>query len=228
MNEHLLIKSKNECSFTIGAMSPRPRATSDQDILGATHRVVSRLGPNLTLADVATEAGVSPATLVQRFGSKRGLLLAFASAGSEDLGGHFARIRAKHRSPLAAVHDVGRCMAAMAETPEMLSNSLAFLQMDLVDPDFHKHALVHSRAMLAGLKGFLDEAVRDGELQRCDTSRLARAVQALIGGSMLQWAIDRSGKVTDRLNEDLDSLLRPRHCPQRERRRHPRRKVTRA
>jgi AcrR family transcriptional regulator len=209
-------------------MSPRPRTTSDKDILSATHRVVSRLGPNLTLADVATEAGISPATLVQRFGSKRGLLLAFASSGSDDLGDHFARIRARHRSPLAAVYEVGRCIAAMAETPQMLSNSLAFLQMDLVDPDFHKHALVHSRGMQSGLKGLLDEAVRQGELLRCDTSRLARAVQALIGGSMLQWAIERNGKVTDRLSEDLDSLLRPRHCRPRERRRHPRLKVTRA
>ena len=206
-------------------MSPRPRETTDEEILAATHRVVSRVGPNLTLADVAKEAGVSPATLMQRFGSKRGLLLAFASSGSQGLGDEFARIRLKHRSPLAAVYDVAQCVAAMADTPETLSNSLAFLQMDLVDPDFHKHAHAHSRGMIAGIKALLDEAVAGGELQRCDTTRLARAVQGLIGGSLLQWAIDREGKAADRLREDLDSLLKPRHCPPRERRRHPRRAV---
>src|SRR5882762_2801725 len=208
-------------------MSPRPRATSDQDLLMATHRVVSRLGPNLTLADVGREAGVSPATLVQRFGSKRGLLLAFAAAGSGTLGGEFARIRAEHRSPLAAVYGVAGCMAAMAETPEMLSNGLAFLQMDLMDPDFHKHALAHSRAMQLEITALLDDAVAAGELQKCDTTRLARAVEVTIGASMLQRAIDRHGQVKDRLTEDLDSLLRPRHCPPRDRRRHPRRKVRR-
>ena len=57
-------------------------------------------------------------------------------------------------------------MAAMADTPETLANSLAFLQMDLVDPDFHHHALVHSRGMHAGIKALLDEAVEDGELAR--------------------------------------------------------------
>ena len=58
-------------------MSPRPKATTDQAILDATHRAVTRIGPmRLTLAHVAREAGVSPATLVQRFGSKRALLLA--------------------------------------------------------------------------------------------------------------------------------------------------------
>jgi AcrR family transcriptional regulator len=209
-------------------MSPRPRATSDEHLLAATHRVVSRLGPNLTLADVGREAGVSPATLMQRFGSKRGLLLAFAAAGSGDMTEAFAGMRAKHRSPLKAVYELARCMAAMADTPETLSNSLAFLQMDLVDPDFHKHALAHSRGMRDGITHFLDEAVGAGELQPCDTNRLARAVQAIVGGSLLQWAVDRDGKAADRLAEDLDSLLKPRHCPPRERRRHARRPVKRS
>jgi AcrR family transcriptional regulator len=205
-------------------MSPRPRATSDSDILAATYRVVSRQGPNLTLADVAREAGISPATLVQRFGSKRGLLLAFAGEGAKGMPEQFKSIRSSSRSALAAVYATADCMAAMAETPETLSNSLAFLQIDLIDPDFHKHALAHSRATRAELKVLLDEACAKGELQRCDTGRLARAVQTMMGGSLLQWAIDRDGPVKDRLREDLDVLLKPR-CPPRDRRRTSRRRV---
>jgi AcrR family transcriptional regulator len=205
-------------------MSPRPRATSDSDILAATYRVVSRQGPNLTLADVAREAGISPATLVQRFGSKRGLLLAFAGEGAKGMPEQFKSIRSSSRSALAAVYATADCMAAMAETPETLSNSLAFLQIDLIDPDFHKHALAHSRATRAALKALLDEACAKGELQRCDTGRLARAVQTMMGGSLLQWAIDRDGPVKERLREDLDVLLKPR-CPPRDRRRTPRRRV---
>ena len=113
-------------------------------------------------------------------------------------------------------------------TPETLANSLAFLQMDLVDPDFHQHALVHSRSMQAGIKALLDEAVANGELARTDTARLARAVQAMIGGSLLQWAIDREGKVADRLTEDLEVLLNSRYSASRARRPPPRRKVRRA
>ena len=101
-------------------MSPRPRATSDSDILAATYRVVSRQGPNLTLADVAREAGISPATLVQRFGSKRGLLLAFAGEGAKGMPEQFKSIRGASRSALAAVYATADCMAAMAETPETL------------------------------------------------------------------------------------------------------------
>jgi AcrR family transcriptional regulator len=211
---------------------PRPKATSDADLLAAAHRVVMRVGPNLTLADVAKEAGVSAATLVQRFGSKRGLLLAFAASGSPLLAEEFARIRQRSKSALAALYATADCMAAMAQTPQMLANSLAFLQIDLTDPDFQKHAHTHSRGMQAEIKALLDEAVRDGDLVCRETSRLARAVQTMMGGSLLQWAIDREGKVTDRLREDLDTLLKPRSAAkashgggQRERRRRPRRKV---
>jgi AcrR family transcriptional regulator len=211
----------------------RPKATSDTDLLAAAHRVVMRLGPNLTLADVAREAKVSAATLVQRFGSKRGLLLAFAASGSSGLDEEFARIRKGSKSAIAAVYATGDCMAAMAQTPEMLANSVAFLQLDLTDPEFHKHAHAHSRAMQAGIKALLDEAIAEGDLVCRDTTRLARAVQTMIGGALLQWAIDREGKVNERLREDLDTLLRPRaaakgaahHAAHRERRRHARRKV---
>src|SRR6266850_143620 len=208
----------------------RPKATSDTDLLAAAHRVVMRLGPNLTLADVAREAKVSAATLVQRFGSKRGLLLAFAASGSSGLDEEFARIRKGSKSAIAAVYATADCMAAMAQTPEMLANSVAFLQLDLTDPEFHKHAHAHSRAMQAGIKALLDEAVADGDLVCRDTTRLARAVQTMIGGALLQWAIDRDGKVNDRLREDLDTLLKPRGRSKAasggrgERRRHARRK----
>jgi len=209
-------------------MSPRPRGTSDAALLAATHRVVSRLGPNLTLGDVAREAGVSPATLVQRFGSKRGLLLAYAAAGSADAASEVDAIRAQHASPIAALHALARCIAAMADSPETLSNSLAFLQMDLFDPDFHRHALAHSRGMRAGIKALLDDAVDAGELPRTDTERLSRAVQAMMGGSLLQWAIDRDGKAADRLGEDLNALLNSRNSASGDRRKHPRRRVRRA
>ena len=208
-------------------MSPRPRATSDADILGATARIVSRVGPHLTLADVAKEAGVSPATLVQRFGSKRGLLLACAATAPASLPGEFARIRAAHRSPLAAVRGVADCMAAMIETPEAFANSLAFLQMDLVDADFQRHAAAHSRRMAGELTRLLDEAVSAGELRKTNPRLLARAIQAVISGALLQWAIDRDGTVIERLREDLDTVLSPRITGARRRphriRRQPRR-----
>jgi AcrR family transcriptional regulator len=205
-------------------MSPRPRSTSDADILSATRRAVTRVGPkHLTLADVAREAGVSPATLVQRFGSKRKLLLALVATGSSEIEAEWARILSlAERSPLEALYAYAECMAGLAPNPDVLANQLSFLQMDLVDPEFHRHALAQARHTLEFLRKTLDEAVGKGELAPCDTARLSRAVQATVGGSLMQWAIDREGKLRRRLREDLETLLRPRY-PQRAKRRSRRR-----
>jgi AcrR family transcriptional regulator len=191
-------------------MCPRPRETTDDAILEAAGRAIARFGPaRLTLAHVAAEVGVAPATLVQRFGSKRGLLLALARQGTAAAGQEYAAIRAAHRSPLAGLFAVADCMAGMAPTPEALANHLAFLHIDLTDPDFHRLALENARASRAELRAFLDAAVQAGELQPCDTKRLARAVGVMLGGGLLAWAIERQGTAAQWLHHDLQTLLAP-------------------
>jgi AcrR family transcriptional regulator len=191
-------------------MSPRPKLVEDAALLAGTARVIERLGPvRLTLADVAKEVGLAPATLVQRFGSKRGLLLAVARQGAGSVREEFARIRAAHRSPLAALAGVAECMAQMARTPQALANGLAFFQIDIADREFHRLALQHARQFRAELRAILDEAVRAGELRQCATARLANALQGLIGGSLMNWAIHREGKAAAWIAADLETLLRP-------------------
>ena len=191
-------------------MSPRPRTIPDAKILTAAHRAISRLGPTrLTLADVAREVGLSPATLVQRFGSKRGLLLALVEQGVESVDVCFAAVRTAHASPLAALLAAATEMTRHMKTPEELANGLAFLQIDLSDPDFHRLTLENSHRTLAGYRALLDEAVTAGELAPCDTSHLARAVQALSGGSLINWAIHREGSAEEWVREDLATLLDP-------------------
>lgn len=190
-------------------MSPRPRATSDEDLLKAVHAVVTRLGPNLTLADVAKEAGVSAATLVQRFGSKRGLLLAFASLAEKGTDEEFAAIRQQHPDPIDAIRAVVRCYSLMAPTPEAVSNGLAFLQVDLSDPDFHRYALAQARATLVEIQKILDDAVRAGRLVKCNTEDLAFALHAIIGGAMVSWGILRDGTAEAAMLRAADTLMRP-------------------
>ncbi|MFZ0886076.1 MAG: TetR/AcrR family transcriptional regulator [Candidatus Acidiferrales bacterium] len=191
-------------------MSPRTRGKPDSELLAGTVRVIERVGPHrLTLADVARETGLAPATLLQRFGSKRGLLLAVVSQGASGVHDEFARIRAMNRSPLRSIEAVARCMAQMARTPEALANHLAFLEMDLADREFHRLALAHARQFRKEVRTLLDEAVRTGELRKCPTAKLATAVHAMIGGSLLGWAIYREGKADAWILRDLDVLLRP-------------------
>src|SRR5262245_43805597 len=191
-------------------MSPRPRQASDEDILKAAFRAISRLGPaRMTLADVAGEAGVSAAALVQRFGSKRALLLAAAAdaAGGGDY--IFPQLRATYRSPFQALLGMADCMALMGETPEAIANSLAFLQIDLTDPEFHAHALRSSSGTRDGIRALVRDAIKARELKPCDAARLASALQATMNGSMLNWAIHREGTLVAWIRRDLKAVLEP-------------------
>jgi AcrR family transcriptional regulator len=197
-------------SPTVNAMCPRPRETTDEALLEATARAVGRHGPaRLTLAHVGAESGVAPATLLQRFGSKRGLLLALARQASALTERQYAAIREANPSPLAALFAVAECMAQMAPTPDALANHLAFLHIDLTDPDFHKLALEQARTARAEIRTVLDSAVRARQLKACDTERLARAVQVTLGGGLIAWAIERLGTASEWLHDDLETLLSP-------------------
>ena len=195
-------------------MSPRSRTVSDATILDATARMISRVGPvRLTLADVGNEVGLAPATLLQRFGSKRGLLLALVDQSVDSVGASFDRVRASHASALDSAIAAAGYMAEHVRTPEELANNLAFFQIDLSDADFHRLALEHSRRVRAGYRALLDEAIADGELGPCDTTALASALQAVAAGSLLNWAIHRDGPVGGWVRADLETLIAPYRRP---------------
>jgi AcrR family transcriptional regulator len=189
-------------------MSPRPRTVPDEHILGAAERAMSRLGPaRLTLAEVAKEAGLSPATLVQRFGSKRGLMLALWAGAVDGVDACFEMLRPAHPSPLEALLAAATMMSRHTKSAEEMANHLAFLQIDVSDPEFHRHMLVLSERTEAGYRALLDEAVEMKEIVPCDTTRLARAISAMAGGSLISWAVFRKGTAESWVRGDLETLL---------------------
>lgn len=189
-------------------MSPRPRETSDEQILAATARVMQRRSPTqLTLADVAKEAGVVPATLIQRFGTKRGLLLAMCRTAPGAVPQQFAAARAKYKSPLKTLIELYVECTAFAPTPDAVANGLAYLQIDLTDPDFHAITLAQFSALRQETQNLLDAAVAARELRPCDTAALARLIQHINGGAMLSWAVYRQGSVAAWVRRELEALL---------------------
>jgi AcrR family transcriptional regulator len=176
----------------------------------ATMRVMQRRSPvDLTLADVAKEAGVVPATLIQRFGTKRGLLLAVCRTAPGAVPEQFAAARAKYGSPLKTLIELHVECCNFASTPEAMANGLAYLQIDLIDPEFHAITLAQFTAIRDETKKLLDDAVAADELKPGDTADLARLIQQVNGGAMLDWAVYRKGSLAVWLRRSLEGLLAP-------------------
>jgi AcrR family transcriptional regulator len=192
-------------------MSPRPRKAEDADVFAALVRVMLRRGPaELRLREIAAEAGVTAGALVQRFGSKRALLLAHARhvAASGDVGVPVPRPRAS--SPLAALRAVAAVQAQLATSPRSAVRNLAYLHNDLAEPALHRHLLGMHRAARGYYEALIADAVAARELRAdTDTRALARMIEVTLGGSFLAWAIHRAGPAAEWLQQDLDATLRP-------------------
>lgn len=192
-------------------MSPRPRKVSDEEVFAATYRAMTRLGPGeLTLAEIAAEAGVTAGALSQRFGSKRQLLLDLAQGAAASAGDLIRQLGAGHQSPLAAVRDYAECLAHLAESPAALARNLAYLQIDLADADFRAHLEAQARGTRTGLEELLSAAVTKGELVRTtDVPGLARTLEVALNGSLLTWAFYHEGTPATWLRGNADAVLRP-------------------
>jgi D-glucosaminate-6-phosphate ammonia-lyase len=192
-------------------MTPRPRKASDAEIHAATRRAMSRVGPNaLTLADIASEAGVTAGALVQRFGSKRELLLAVAARWADQTGDALAKVAAAHPSPLGRLYFWGERMAAMGEMPEAVAHHLGYLHLDVTDPDFRAHVQRSAGVVRAAFAKWLEEAVSCGELDPGpDLWRLARLAETTLSGSLLSWAVHQERDAATWVRQDLEAVLEP-------------------
>lgn len=192
-------------------MSPRRRKAEDTDVFAALVRVMQRRGPaELTLREIAAEAGITAGALIQRFGSKRAMLLAHArhAAATGDVG--VAVPQSLTPSPLEALRTVTAVHAQLASSPRAALRNLAYLYNDLADPLLHRHLLRMSRAARVHYEQLVVAAVAAGEL-RGDTNAqaLARSIEVTLAGSFLNWTVYREGSAADWLREDLETTLRP-------------------
>src|SRR5690349_1318893 len=120
---------------------PRRKTLSDDEILERALPVMARAGPaGFTLTMLSDETGLSPATLLQRFGTKRALIeRAFAHDNERfaqwvaDLpeGRGTAATLSVYRAATEAFHD---------EPHSELADHLLWLREDIRDPAFNAMA----------------------------------------------------------------------------------------
>jgi AcrR family transcriptional regulator len=185
---------------------PRPRTIPDEAILDQVLALAHRIGPQrLTFQAVAKEVGLSPAALVQRFGNKHGMLLAADKRGVDLWVGGLDR--APDGPPLQRL--VNGLVAAVDDTMTHaeMANSVAMLQLDLAEPDFHAETLRGARAFRAKIEERLREAQDAGEID-ADVPQLAKLVETTYHGAMIGWAIHREGSLADWMRDQVELVLR--------------------
>ena len=186
----------------------RPRTVSDEAIFDAVRAVVTDVGPaGLTLAAVADRVGISAPALTQRFGSKRSLLLAYDEAAATGIDDVFNRVRSRSPTALSALRAALLELTAGIESRAAIANHLAFLYLDLTDPDFGAHAATQSQLLRQAITQLLHEAINNHDINPTNAGELADTIYTVYNGALVTWAIDGTGSLTRWLSERLDRVL---------------------
>lgn len=165
----------------------------------------------MTLAHVGAEVGLSAATLVQRFGSKRELMLSVLRHVMGGIDERFTAALSSHESPLEALFAAAADRSGPLENPVSLANRMSFLLSQIDDPEFRALTVENNRRAVEGFKQILDKAIEAGELAESyvDTTQLAETIYAMHMGSLFTWSVTHEGTLASKIRRDLDILLRP-------------------
>jgi AcrR family transcriptional regulator len=186
----------------------RPRKFTDDQLLAAAGVAISRLGPTFTLADVAAEARVSAGTLVQRFGSKHGMLVAMMSSVIESLRRDLVARVDNVEDPVDAIRQALVEWYGPLDDPTTAANNLAQLGVDLGDPELRELMGVFYAVMEGRLRPLIRRALAAGELPGAPSAPVAaRILAATADGTALHWSARPSGSLRRRLRTDLDAVL---------------------
>jgi TetR/AcrR family transcriptional regulator, macrolide resistance operon repressor len=180
----------------------RHKSISDEEILERALPVIARAGPaGFTLADVAAEIGLSPATLLQRFGDKKTLTTRAFARDNERFARWIAELP-EGRGVAATLAVYRAATEGFHEDPDPeLADHLLWLREDIRDPVFN--ALARARFAL-----FRAAILKRLPPLRLPAEEVARLLDAQCHGAIIQWAIEPKGSLTDYVMKSLAAVLR--------------------
>jgi AcrR family transcriptional regulator len=168
---------------------------------------------HLTLSLIAEEVGCSPPALVQRFGSKRALLMSYVTWTTERIRERFAEAEGSAASPLQRIKDlVGLPRSARPyeiTDPEGLPTSVFMHLAAWNDESFRPLVEDRTRLIETELNRLLEQATQVGEIQGCDEPRMARTLLTAFSGASLQAIAVNREPIEERLPQLVDYLLEP-------------------
>jgi AcrR family transcriptional regulator len=187
----------------------RPRVTDDEELLAAAQELLFEVGPGgFTLARAAARGGVSAATLIKRFGSKRRLFLALNRRWVDSIGPGLAAATAGSDTPLARLRAAATWGFAGLDAPDRTANQLATLALDLQDEGMSELLAEGWRIVIEHLTGLAREAIAAGELHGdVPAEQVARILHAVGEGTRFAWSVRPDGSLVARAEADIDVIL---------------------
>jgi len=179
---------------------PRTRTISDDSILDFALGIVRSSGPEtLTFAALASGVGLSASTIVQRFGTKQGLLRAALMRAWDLLDQETAAAIGNAPLEPSGITDLLVRLSGHYDARDF-ADQLRVLREDVRDPVLRERG----RDWLAALASAIEDRL-PGE--HAGVSGLGRTVLAQWQGTLTLWSFTQHGSVSEAVRTAIDGLL---------------------
>jgi AcrR family transcriptional regulator len=188
---------------------PRLRVADDEQLLSAAQQVLYELGPaDFTLERAAARGGVSPATLIKRFGSKKRLFLELNRRWVASVGPALAAAAAGQATPLGRLRAAALVGFSDLDSPARTANQLATFALDLQDAAMRELLAAGWQIVQDRLTELAGEAIAAGELPRAGSpEQVARILRAAGEGIRITWCVQPAGSLVAQAEADIDAIL---------------------
>jgi AcrR family transcriptional regulator len=189
----------NDHSFILDNAMPRNRTIPDDIVLSAALDIVHADGPAaLSFGTLAERVGLAGSTLVQRFGTRAGLLQRALLQAWDHLDAETARADAAAGPGPAGAIDLLVDLSG-EYTEDDFADQLLVLREDLRDPVLR----ARGEAWIHTLAGMIDRRLAG----RHDLPSLGRLVVAHWQGTLTVWSFTRPGPLSETVRDALTDLL---------------------
>ena len=180
---------------------PRTRTLPDEQLLEMVLALIHAEGPDAaSFGAVAKVSGLSGSTLVQRFGTKAGMLRAALLHAWDRLDADTSRLSAAaEKTPEGAVGLLTALSQDYGEDPAAYAQGLLVLREDFRDPVLRARGAAWGAALTAAL------AERFERQRQAQT--IARLMLSQWQGSLLWWGFSSEGAVADYVERELRLFL---------------------
>lgn len=183
---------------------PRHKTISDEEILDRALPLMASAGPTgFTLADLASDVGLSPATLLQRFGDKRTLIERAFARDNDRFVAWLDNLPDGVGADLV-IRIYTEATRLFGDNPD-LADHLLWLREDIRDP-------MMNRLALARFKLFRAAIVKRLPPLRVPAQTAARLLDAQHHGAVVQWGLEPKGKLADFVKRSLKDWFRLAGC----------------
>lgn len=189
---------------------PRKKKTADLVILKMILEVITKIGATeFSLEDLSKKTGLSPATLLQRFGSKKNILYKALELANQELKDNFANRSLVNNSPLQEIMGIYLEFSSSTLTPKDVAGGLDILKLDITEKKLNAITRKYFETRRKKIAALVVLAQEKGEIpEDVDATDLVWNLESLWQGSIMLWALIGDGKLHDWLKKRFTTFLK--------------------